>query len=284
VTVVPVPGGRLRIERSSLTGAPARDTAVARAVLERVDRGELPATLRLARPQRVVAFSGRDAASPGFGRALAAAERHGFASVLRLAGGRAAVFTPATVSFSLAEPAEVPRAGIDARFASMATRLRDALRSVGVDAHVGEVAGEYCPGAWSVNARGAVKIAGVGQRLLRNAAHTGGVLVVDDAAAIRDVLVDVQAAMDLAWDPATVGAVVDEVGSGTSLDATWQAVSDAIVAAFAADHDLEPWTVDADTLDLATRSAWRHVPSAADGGDHRLSKTVVEDGGTAAAG
>ena len=281
-TIATAPGGRLRVERSSLTGAAARDTAVARALLERVDRGELPATLRVARPQRVVAFSGRDAASPGFDRALAAADRHGFASVLRLAGGRAAVFTPATVSFSLAEPADLPRAGIEARFASMATRLRDAVRSLGVDAHVGEVAGEYCPGSWSVNARGAVKIAGVGQRLLRRAAHTGGVLVVDDASAIRDVLVDVQAAMDLAWDPATVGAVVDEVGASGAV--TWDAVADAIVAAFGVDHDLDAWTLDADTLDLADRLAPRHAPTAADRGDHGLRKAVVETGDPPAAG
>lgn len=268
-------GGRLRLELSSLDGSPERDTAVARALLQRVDEGDLPATLRLTRPQRVVAFSGRDAASAGFDAAVAAAGRHGFGSVLRLAGGRAAVFTPATVSFSLAEPTTAPRERIEHRFTTMADHLRDALRSLGVDAHVGEVPGEYCPGAFSVNARGAVKLAGIGQRLLRRAAHTGGVVVVDDATAIRDVLLDVQAAMDLDWDPATVGAVAAEVDG-----VTWEAVRDAIVAAFAATHELEPWTLDDATLALADRLAPEHRPDARrprrEPGD--LAKAVVDAG------
>lgn len=251
-----MPATPLRVDTTSLPGSGGRDTAVARALLARVDAGELPATLRLARPQRVVAFSGRDAASPGFAAAREAAARHGFGEVLRLAGGRAAVFTPATLSFSLAEPTPVPRGGTEARFATMAHRLRGALRDLGVDAHVGEVPGEYCPGAWSVNARGTVKIAGIGQRLLRRAAHTGGVLVIDDAAAIRDVLVDVQAAMDLPWDPTTVGAVVDEVGT-----VTFDRVRDAVLAAFGAEHELEPWALDEETLRLADRLAPDHDPA-----------------------
>ena len=40
------------------------------------------------------------------------------------------------------------------------------LGRLGVDARVGEVPGEYCPGAFSVNARGRIKLAGVGQRLI----------------------------------------------------------------------------------------------------------------------
>lgn len=248
-------GGPLQVDTTSLDGPAARDTAVARAVLARVDAGELPATLRLARPQRVVAFSGRDAASPGFDAALAAADRHGFASVLRLAGGRAAVFTASTLSFSLAEPTPVPRAGIEARFVAMATRLRDALRELGVDAHIGEVPGEYCPGAFSVNAGGRTKIAGIGQRLLRGAAHTGGVLVIADPDPIREVLVDVQAALDLPWDPTTVGGAAEEVGP-----LGFEQVRDAVVATFAADHDLRPWTLDADTLALADRLTPDHDP------------------------
>lgn len=251
-------GRPLRVDTTSLPGPAARDTATARALLARVDAGELPATLRLAQPQRVVAFSGRDAASPGFAAALAAADRHGFASVLRLAGGRAAVFTATTLSFSLAEPTDVPRAATEQRFATMATRLRDALRTLGVDAHVGEVAGEYCPGGYSVNARHRVKIAGIGQRLLRRAAHTGGVLVIADPTPIREVLVDVQAAMDLDWDPATVGAAAEEVGP-----LTFAEVRDAVLATFAADHDLIAWSLDAATSALAGRLAPDHDPAHA---------------------
>ena len=39
------------------------------------------------------------------------------------------------------------------RFEEVAGLIADALRALGVDARVGEVPGEYCPGAYSVNAR-----------------------------------------------------------------------------------------------------------------------------------
>lgn len=232
---------------------PAGDTAVSRALLQRVDAGELPATLRLSRPPRVVAFSARDARSPGFAEAVAAAHDHGFAAVLRLAGGRPAVFTPATIAFALAEPADSPAASITPRFRVMAEALRDAFVALGVDARVGAVPGEYCPGDWSVNARGAVKLAGVGQRLLRRGAHTGGVVVVDDAPAVVAVLADVHDAMGLAWDPAVTGAVADEVA------VTWEDVRAAIAAAFAATHDLAPWSLDPATLALARALAAEHL-------------------------
>jgi octanoyl-[GcvH]:protein N-octanoyltransferase len=240
-----VPGARLRLCVDDVDGGPAADTAVSRATLERVDREELPATLRLSRPPRVVAFSSRDARSPGFPDAVAAARAHGFEAVVRLAGGRAAVFTPETIAFALAEPTPDPSRDIEARFATMATNLRQAFATLGVDARIGEVPGEYCPGAWSVNARGAAKLAGIGQRLLRRAAHTGGVVVVGDAAPITEVLRDVYAAMDVAWDPTATGQLVDEVA------VSWAQVRDAIVDAFALTHELEDWRLDVATLALA---------------------------------
>jgi hypothetical protein len=75
---------------------------------------------------------------------------------------------------------------------------------------MGEVPGEYCPGAYSVNAGGRRKLAGVGQRLGTGAAHVGAVVVVRGADAVRDVLERVYAALDVDWTPATVGSVQEE--------------------------------------------------------------------------
>src|SRR5436190_327614 len=86
------------------------------------------------------------------------------------------------------------------------------LRTLGVDARVGEIPGEYCPGAYSVNARGATKLAGIGQRMIRGAAHMGGVVVATGADQIADVLVPVYEALELDWDPATSGSVAKELG------------------------------------------------------------------------
>jgi lipoate-protein ligase A len=196
-------------------GRPALDTAFSRALLERVAAGAAPETFRLYRPDDVVAFSGMDRAQPGFAKAVEAARGAGFAAALRLAGGRAAVFHRETLAFAWTIPAAESREGIGARFDEIADLVAAALRRLGVDARVGEVSGEYCPGDHSVNARGVRKLMGVGQRVVRGAAHVGGVLVVRGADRVRAALEPVYAAMDFAWRPETTGCVADEIDGAT---------------------------------------------------------------------
>jgi len=144
----------LRVILDSYPGDPALDTAVSRALLMRVAAGELPETLRLARPGPIVAFGKLDVVGPGYGEAVRAARAGGFEGIERLAGGRAAVFHEGTVSFSHAIPDSDPRSGVRPRFDAIAARVAGALRALGVDARVGEVPGEYCPGSHSVSAGG----------------------------------------------------------------------------------------------------------------------------------
>ena len=175
--------------------------------------------------------------------------------MLRLAGGRAAVFHPGTLELAHAVPDPDPRAGIHARFEATAELLARALGRLGVDARVGEVPGEYCPGRWSVNAAGARKLAGIGQRVISGGAHVGVVLVVEDAAAVRRVLEPVYAALALDWDPATVGAIADEVPGRD-----WDAVRDALLAEYAELYELVDGELDAETLALARELAPEHRP------------------------
>ena len=129
--------------------------------------GELPETLRVARPGPVVAFGKQDAVAPGYAEAVARrAAPAASSAVLRLAGGRAAVFHEGTVAVAHAVPEAAPRSGIHRRFEATAGLLAGALTGLGVDARVGEVPGEYCPGTYSVSARGELKLAGIGQRLI----------------------------------------------------------------------------------------------------------------------
>ena len=235
---------QLRVLHDSFPEDPALDAAVSRATLERVAAGELPETLRLARPGRVVAFAKRDLLAPGYAEAVAAARAVGFGSVTRLAGGRAAVFHEGTLELAHAVPDPDPRPGIHERFEAEASLIAEALHSLGVDARVGEVPGEYCPGRWSVNAGGIRKLAGIGQRVIHGGAHVGTVVVVEDAESIRRVLEPVYAALELDWDPETVGAA----------ERPWQAVNDALLAAYATRYELVPGTLDPETLELA-RSA-----------------------------
>ena len=200
---------QLNIIRQGFVDHPAMDVAVSYATLEAVARGELGEVLRLHVPAAVVAFGRADRVREGYPFAVRAAEAHGFAAVERLAGGRAAVFHEATLAFAWTAPMSDPRAGIRDRFESITTTMVSAFRSLGVDAHVGEIPGEYCPGQWSVNAGGRVKVMGVGQKLVKGAAHVGGVVVVDDDQRIRDVLIPVYRALGLDWDPRTSGSLAD---------------------------------------------------------------------------
>ena len=244
----------LRVLEASFPGDAALDTAVSRALMLRVAAGELPETLRLARPGPIVAFGKRDAVAQGYPAAVQAARAGGFEAIERLAGGRAAVFHEDTIAFAHAIPDADPRSDIDRRFEETAELLATAFRSLGVDARVGEIQGEYCPGAHSVNARGERKVMGVGQRLVAGGVHVGGVVVVDGAAGVRDILVPVYAALGLDWRPETTGSVADEV-PGT----TWDAVREAMLASYGEQYELQPSEIDTETLELARRLAPEHL-------------------------
>jgi octanoyl-[GcvH]:protein N-octanoyltransferase len=244
---------RLRLLRDSFADDPALDAAVSRALMLRVAAREQPETLRIAEPGTTVAFAKRDAVAPGYEAAVRAAREHGFEATLRLAGGRAAIFHDGTMEIGHAVPDDEPRAGIHGRFQQTAERLTRALARLGVDARVGEVAGEYCPGRYSVNARGAVKLAGIGQRLVGGGSHTGVVLVVQGERRINEVLEPVYAALGLDWEPAVTGSVRSEAPS-----ATWDSVSDALVTEYAREYEIVEAELDDETLGLAQDLAAEH--------------------------
>jgi octanoyl-[GcvH]:protein N-octanoyltransferase len=244
----------VRLVRAGYPDPPELDTAVSRATLQRVAQGSLPESLRLHRPGPIVAFGPRDRVEPGFAEAVAAARSHGFAAVERLAGGRAAVFHEGTIAFSWAIPDSSARERIRPRFELLADIMVEAIRSLGIDARVGEVPGEYCPGEHSVNARGRRKLMGVGQRVVAGAAHVGGVIVVSGTDRVRQVLLPVYAALGLDWEPATVGSLEDEVPG-----LTWESAQGAVVDAFDRRFDLIERDLPGDVLRLAGQLRARHA-------------------------
>jgi hypothetical protein len=96
------------------------------------------------------------------------------------------------------------------------------------------------------------------------------VIVVDGAERVRAALEPVYAALELDWDPATVGAVDEEVGAADALGGAaarpagplWDAVRDALHAEYAARYELVPGELDPETLALARRLAVEHRPPA----------------------
>jgi octanoyl-[GcvH]:protein N-octanoyltransferase len=222
-----------------------------------VASGELPPTLRVGRPGRVVAFGKRDVVSPGFAEAARAARERGFEAVERLGGGRGAVFHEGTIVFGHAIPEPNPRAGIAARFDLAAEIMVAAFRGLGIDARVGEVPGEYCPGDRSVNAAGARKLAGAGQRLISGGAHVGAVVVASGASLVNEVLEPVYAALGLEFDPAATGAVADEVPGVSRED-----VIRSLVEEYGRRFELEEGSLDDGTLELARSLAPEHLAPA----------------------
>ena len=212
--------------------------------------GELPPTVRIHRPGAEVAFGRQDIASPGYEAAAEAARAAGFAAVERLAGGRAAVFHPGTIAIARAYADPQPPKRTYARFEESAEMIADALRGLGVDARVGEIPGEYCPGAYSVNARGGTKLSGIGQRMIRGGAHMGGVVVASGGREIADVLVPVYEALDLDWDPSTSGSVAEELGREVDVGE----VEEALIAELAKRYELVDAELDEVTLETAARS------------------------------
>ena len=241
---------RLRLIRHSFPDEPELSTAVSRTILRRVATGELPPTIRIHRPGNEVAFGRQDLADPRYEAAAEAARATGFAAVERLAGGRAAVFHTGTIAIARAYSDPQPPKRTYARFEEMAGLIAEALRELGVEARVGEVPGEYCPGAYSVNARGAAKLAGIGQRMIRGGAHLGGVVVASGGREVARVLEPVYAALGLDWDPATSGSVSDELGREVDRGE----ITDALIAQLARRYELVDAEIDGETMRLAEES------------------------------
>jgi lipoate-protein ligase A len=235
------------------------DTGVSHALLEQVSRGEIGETFRISIAGRSLAFGKRDVHSPGFAKAVRLAALHGYSPVIRLPGGRAVAFHERTISFSWTVPCADPVGSIRRRFTETAALIAHALGRVGVPSRIGEIPGEYCPGEYSINHAGTVKLAGIGQRLTSGASHVGGVLVVGDAASVRDVLIPVYDALGLTMDPRTIGAAAD-----VAADVDADAIIAAIVEVLSEEHaSIVPAVVDATTLARADDLAPLHVPEPA---------------------
>jgi len=182
-------------------------------LLREVAAGRRRPTLRLYRPGPTVAFGQRDARLPGFPLAQERARAAGFEPLVRRAGGRAAAYHQGCLVVDHIESAADPVADTRARFGFFGALFAQALQDAGVDAGVGEIPGEYCPGEFSVHGtapgRPAVKLVGTAQRVVAGAWLFSSVVVIEHSAPIRAVLDDVYSALGLPWEPSTAGAAQD---------------------------------------------------------------------------
>lgn len=178
-------------------------------LLQRVAAGRAPDTVRVFSPAPTVAFSRRESLHPLFSRAAEAARTAGYLPVVRPAGGRAVVLDEDWLVVDLV-CSESARRDDGEVFRERGRAFADLARGWGVDARLGGVAGEYCPGEWSVNARGAVKLVGTAQRVVRGARLFTASIPLRLSERAHRLLVEVNGILDLAWDPSTVGSLAEE--------------------------------------------------------------------------
>ena len=173
--------------------------------------------IRIYRPTPTAAFSRRDSQHPGYEHARGAVIGLGFVPTVRPTAGHLAIYGNGSVILDVVSPHRDPRRDPLGRFATMARLLSGLLISLGVDARIGAVDGEYCPGRFSVNAAGQRKLVGLSQRMTANAYYLGAVIAVEpDKYALRATQ-QAYPLLDLDIDASTFGALAEEV-DGISVD------------------------------------------------------------------
>ena len=230
--------------------------AVSHALLNRSAQDGL-GSLRLWRPLSPALSVGRlDARHPRLPEVLALAREAGAEPVRRLAGGHAATFDSGSLCLGWAQPH--PRLEeSSARYELIAEAIVEALGALGVESSLGESAGEWCPGAWSVQGASG-KLAGLAQRVVSGGAWCEALIVIDAAPGLRDLARRVHEVPDLEWSDAAQGELVELLPGVADLQA---ALADALTRALR--HRLGP-------VERRSLPAVVHDDAVALAGEHRF--------------
>ena len=205
---------------------PVLDIALTHALLREVAAGRHPPALRVFRPGATVAFGRLDVLRDGFAEAVDRARELGYTPVIRPAGGHAAIYDGRSVLIEQVTAEDDVTAGLQARFQQLAGRLKTALATLGADARIGELRGEYCPGRYSINVGGVLKVAGIAQRAVRGAALTTATVTVGGGADLRTAVTAVYEALKIEVDAGVAGAL-DEALPGVTPGEVTAAIRDA---------------------------------------------------------
>lgn len=179
------------------------------ALLAAVASGARRGAARVFRPGPTAAFGRLDRLSPGFTRARELAAAGGYTPVLRHAGGHAVLYDRDSVIIEVVRAETSVVGGLERRYDALSAMIARALAGLGVELQTGELAGEYCPGRFSLHLVGGPKVAGIAQRAVRGASLTTAVLTVRASTRMRMLTAGVYTALGLAFDADTLGGVAD---------------------------------------------------------------------------
>jgi len=212
---------------------PAADRAITTELLRQTAEIGVSA-VRVWQPHRQVAFGRRDSHTDGYDQARQAAEDHGYHSIERNVGGRAVAYTGRTLAFVHTLPIDNIRQGMCDRYTEASQQVIDVLSELGADVTRGEPTDAYCPGSHSVSSvsggEPSGKLVGLAQRVQSRAALVSGCLTVaeTDVSELRDVLGPVYRALDVPFDPASVGSI-SSAGGPDDPTVVRRALEDALV-------------------------------------------------------
>lgn len=165
--------------------------------------------VRFVRPRPTAAFSPQDTTHPNYKDVQNQVLANGFAPVERGTGGRLAIFDENALVISILAPHPDPREHIIERYGILADAFAVALKTFRIDARVGELPDEYCPGRFSLNVDGRLKIAGISQRISRQSLQIDTLLSVFRSSLASLALAEAYAGLGLPFDPDTYGALKD---------------------------------------------------------------------------
>ncbi|MGF1473208.1 MAG: biotin/lipoate A/B protein ligase family protein [Rubrobacteraceae bacterium] len=232
-----------------------------RTVFEQVASGARSLTISITPSTRHVGVTRRDTRRPGFEEAVRASNEAGYPVMVRGSGGGATAADEGTFGFSIVRPAgesEIRR-GINDRYDEAAALVIGGLSRIGVEAEVGEVRAEFCPGDHSIRVgsweRG-MKLVGIAQRLTRRATSVGGIVLVHGEEGLASILERIYGAMELPFRAGSVGSL---------RKAGVEAGVDEVIEAFAAEaetrYGARRTAVDEATLAAARRTGSQHLIS-----------------------
>ena len=201
-------GGPLKLYTEAAEISPQQDMELVRFTLAGLTERST-GMLRFYRPKPTAAFSPRDTSMAKYPESAAAMRLFDFEPVERRAGGQLAVYDENALVIDIVAPHEEPRIHIHERFKLFAGAIASGLSSLSIDARVGALAGEYCPGEYSVNGAGRIKLAGLAQRVVKNGYHIGAVISVTRSENAKLAVIEAYRILGIDFDPTTFGAITD---------------------------------------------------------------------------
>jgi octanoyl-[GcvH]:protein N-octanoyltransferase len=165
--------------------------------------------LRFRRPKPTAAFSPQDTTHPDYERIKEQARANGFEPIERGTGGRLTMFDERALAITLLAPHPEPHLHTMKRYEIFSNIVADALKALGIDARVGELPNEYCPGKYSINAEGRVKLVGIAQRMNRRCVQMGAIISVERSDKACAAIAEAYSAMGLSFDTQSYGAICD---------------------------------------------------------------------------